>query len=91
MKPDGKLFVHIFAHATTPYEFKNEDGWMATYFFSGGTMPDVNLFLYFQEKLKIEKQWWLEERLMLRLVKYVLMMRILYSHFSFVILQDGLY
>jgi len=22
-------------------------------------MPDVNLLLYFQEKLKIERQWWL--------------------------------
>lgn len=26
LKPGGKLFVHIFTHATTPYHFK--DGWV---------------------------------------------------------------
>ncbi|KAJ8064519.1 hypothetical protein OCU04_006850 [Sclerotinia nivalis] len=31
LKPGGKLFVHIFAHKTTPYDF--EEGWMSTHFF----------------------------------------------------------
>ncbi|HMP71735.1 MAG TPA: cyclopropane-fatty-acyl-phospholipid synthase family protein [Kiritimatiellia bacterium] len=59
LKPDGKLFVHIFCHASRPYFFTTgeKDDWMARYFFSGGIMPSENLYQHFGEHLRIAHQW----------------------------------
>ena len=59
IKPEGKLFVHIFSHKVLvyPFEDKGPGDWMSREFFSGGLMPSHRLLLHFQEDLNIEKVW----------------------------------
>ena len=59
LKPDGKLFVHIFCHKEVayPFEVKGESDWMSQYFFTGGLMPAFDTFRHFDKHLKIEADW----------------------------------
>lgn len=59
LKPDGKLFVHIFTHKTLAYKYEviDETDWMSKYFFTGGIMPSNHLFFYFNDDLKVINHW----------------------------------
>jgi cyclopropane-fatty-acyl-phospholipid synthase len=58
--PGGLLFVHVFAHQTTPYRFDPANGsdWIAQHFFTGGVMPSRALMRQFPDLFSVEEEWW---------------------------------
>lgn len=59
LKPDGRLFVHIFVHQSTPYTFETDgaSNWMGRHFFTGGIMPSQDIFSQFQTDMVLDQQW----------------------------------
>jgi cyclopropane-fatty-acyl-phospholipid synthase len=59
LKPDGRLFLHVFAHARAPYRFDHEDenDWIAQHFFTGGIMPSHGLIRQFPDLFAVEDEW----------------------------------
>lgn len=59
LRPEGRLFVHIFCHREFAYLFETEgdDNWMGKYFFTGGQMPSQDLLPRFGEHLSLVDQW----------------------------------
>lgn len=59
LKPDGRLFLHVFTHRSAPYRFDVNDpaDWVAKYFFTGGVMPSHTLIRQFPDLFRVEQDW----------------------------------
>ncbi|MCX7285204.1 MAG: cyclopropane-fatty-acyl-phospholipid synthase [Novosphingobium sp.] len=59
LRPDGRLFLHVFSHERYPYRFDLEDksSWIAQYFFTGGVMPSHGLIHQFGDLFTLEDDW----------------------------------
>lgn len=62
--PGGKMFVHVFTHATVGYPFAvdGDDDWMAKHFFTGGQMPADAQLLHFQDHFAVQAHWRVDGR-----------------------------
>lgn len=59
LAPEGRLFVHVFTHRSTPYRFEVADrgDWIAQHFFTGGVMPSHELIRQFPDLFEVEADW----------------------------------
>jgi len=59
LRPDGRMFLHVFTHRSSPYSFEvaDEADWIAQHFFTGGIMPSHGLIRQFPDLFDIELEW----------------------------------
>ena len=59
LRPDGRLFLHVFTHRDKPYRFdmSDKEDWIAQYFFTGGIMPSHGLVRQFPDLFDVEDEW----------------------------------
>lgn len=59
LAPDGRLFIHVFAHKASPYRFSQADDgdWIGQHFFTGGLMPSRDLLRLCAGQFVVEKEW----------------------------------
>ena len=59
LRPDGRLFLHVFSHHASPYLFdiNDKDDWIAQHFFTGGIMPSHGLIRHVTDLFDLEADW----------------------------------
>ena len=59
LRPDGRLFLHVFSHHSAPYLFDiaDKEDWIAQHFFTGGIMPSHGLIRHVAETFAVERDW----------------------------------
>ncbi|MFY7853142.1 MAG: class I SAM-dependent methyltransferase, partial [Brevundimonas sp.] len=59
LKPDGRMFIHVFTHRDAPYRFDHTDSgdFIAQHFFTGGIMPSHDLIHQFPDLFSVEQEW----------------------------------
>ena len=59
LRRDGRLFLHVFSHRSTPYSFETEDksDWIAQHFFTGGIMPSHAMVRQYGDLFAVEQDW----------------------------------
>ena len=59
LRPDGRLFLHVFAHRKAAYLFDegNSADWIAQHFFTGGIMPSHSLIREFPDLFSVTHEW----------------------------------
>ncbi len=58
LRPDGRLFLHVFTHRARSYRFAADgDDWIGKYFFTGGIMPAHDLPHRFPGLFAVEAEW----------------------------------
>jgi cyclopropane-fatty-acyl-phospholipid synthase len=59
LRPEGRLFLHVFTHRVVPYAFDHgdPDDWIAQHFFTGGIMPSHGLPRHFPDTVAVEAEW----------------------------------
>jgi len=59
LRPEGRLFLHVFSHRAAPYRFDHTDpaDWIARHFFTGGIMPSHTLIRHAAGPFALEADW----------------------------------
>jgi cyclopropane-fatty-acyl-phospholipid synthase len=59
LRPDGRLFMHVFSHRSAPYLFDiaDKEDWIAQHFFTGGIMPSHGLIRHVADVFDVEEDW----------------------------------
>jgi len=60
LKPEGRLFLHVFTSKRHSYRFRHDekaDDWIGKYFFTGGIMPAHDLPHRFPDLFTVEDEW----------------------------------